>query len=366
MKVPKMSAQLLSEDRTLKLGRFALSVLLVAGFMPISGCGDGDSSTGPQDEDPLHPVPCTFADPRCRERLALDGGLFFPLFRTHPLMERNPSVVHAVIVVHGTNRDADAYFETMVLATNQAGWIDSTLVISPNFKTEDDSPPADEPRWTSSGWKRGHLSQEAGISTTRVSSYAVVDEILRILGRADLYPALRTVVVTGHSAGGQYAHRFAAGSTVEDDLQRIRFRYLVANPSSWLYLGPERALSWSPLSFGLPAREECPGYNEWHYGLEELNSYMSRLTLEEIRSQLSSRDVVVAVGDQDTGSSLLDVSCAANLQGQHRYERGLTLAAYMDWAFPYNGHHLHVVPGVAHSSRSIYTSEVGMGILFGW
>ena len=93
---------------------------------------------------------------------------------------------------------------------------------------------------------------------------------------------------------------------------------------------------------------------------------MSRLTLEAIRSHIGSRDVVVAVGDQDTGSSLLDVSCAANLQGQHRYQRGLTLAAYMDWAFPGNGHHLHVVPGVAHSSRGIYTSAVGKEVLFGW
>jgi hypothetical protein len=275
-------------------------------------------------------------------------------------------VVHAVIVVHGTNRNADTYFETMVLATIQAGWLDSTLVIAPSFKTAEDLPAADEPRWTSFGWKAGHLSRTAGASATRVSSYAVVDEILRKLGRQDLYPALRTVVVTGHSAGGQYAHRFAAGSTVEDEVPQIRLRYLVANPSSWLYLGPERALSWNPPSFGLPDRQECPGYNEWHYGLEELNTYMSRLTLEEIRSQLGSRDVVVAVGDGDTGSSLLDVSCAANLQGEHRYERGLTLAAYMDWALPGNGHHLHVVPGVGHSSRGMYTSEVGQELLFGW
>lgn len=360
-----MNAHPIPRDTSTRLRRSALPILF-GGLALLSGCGDGDSSTGPQDEDPLHPVPCTHPDSRCRERLALDGGLYFPLYRTHPLLEGGSSIVHAVIVVHGTNRNADDYFETMVLATTQAGWIDSTLVISPNFKTAADVPPQDEPRWTSSGWKRGHLSQEAGVSTTRVSSYAVVDEILRILGRTDLYPSLRTIVVTGHSAGGQYAHRFAAGSTVEGELPGIRFRYLVANPSSWLYLGPERALSWTPLSFGLPSREECPGYNEWHYGLEELNSYMSRLTLEVVRSQLNSRDVVVAVGDEDTGSSLLDVSCAALLQGQHRYERGQVLAAYMDWAFPGNGHHLHIVPGVAHSSRDMYTSEVGKGVLFGW
>jgi hypothetical protein len=73
-----------------------------------------------------------------------------------------------------------------------------------------------------------------------VSSYAAVDRIIRILGDSTRFPNLEAVVVAGHAAGGQYVHRFAATSPVEDELPHLRFRYIVANPSTYLYLGPER------------------------------------------------------------------------------------------------------------------------------
>ncbi len=54
----------------------------------------------------------------------------------------------------------------------------------------------------------------------------------------------------------------------------------------------------------------------------------------EIRNNLTGRDVIIFVGSADTGSSMLDVSCGAMLQGIHRYNRGLTLVNYMDQYFP--------------------------------
>ncbi|UCC82854.1 MAG: alpha/beta hydrolase [Gemmatimonadota bacterium] len=284
-------------------------------------------------------------------------------YRSHPLDRANAGVTRAVIVVHGTNRNADDYFATMIAATRAVDGLEATVVLAPNFLTADDLPAADEAYWTSGGWKRGHLSLN---SIEQVSSYAGVDRIVAALTDGTRFPDLQSVVVTGHSAGGQYVHRYAAGNRVEQTLPGIAVRYIVANPSSYLYLGPERAVSGTLDVFNLPDRSACPGYNSWHYGLEDLNEYMSAMPLEDIRTQLLTRDVVYLLGGADSLSSYLDTSCAAMLQGAYRYARGLTLYNYLEEFFPQHHHAVAVVEGVGHSSRDMYTSGVGLQTLFQW
>jgi pimeloyl-ACP methyl ester carboxylesterase len=219
----------------------------------------------------------------------------------------------------------------------------------------------DEPYWTNGGWKRGHLSSSSG-PTPRVSSYEAIDQILGIVTDRTRFPAVDDVVVTGHSAGGQVAHRFAATSRVEDGVAGIHFRYVVANPSTFLYLGPERD---GPNGFSAPTRSECSDYNEWHYGLEDLNSYASAVTIDSIRAQLVRRDVRILLGDADSLTASLDVSCGANLQGRYRFERGQTLVRFIDALYPGNGHQEMIVPGIGHSSSGMYLSVVGREALFG-
>jgi len=329
----------------------------------LTGCGgDGGGGTGPS--NPEAPVPCLFAVPQCWEQVLVGSSARLPVYRTHPVQTGDTSVVRAVIVVHGTDRNPDAYFTRMVEAMALAGLTSTTLVISPHFQTNDDGPGTNEPTWTSGGWKRGHLSAPLVGTGERISSYEAVDEVLSFLGNPLLFPKLETVVVTGHSAGGQYAHRFAATSPAEEGLGNLRFRYVVANPSTYLYLGPERALSTG--GFGIPDRDACPDYNEWHYGLEDRNTYASQLTEEGIRDRLVERDVVYMVGTADTGEAALDMSCGAMLQGMHRYARGLTLFQYMNAFYPEHGHRLHEVVGVGHSSTGMYQSAGGRAVLFDW
>jgi hypothetical protein len=153
---------------------------------------------------------------------------------------------------------------------------------------------------------------------------------------------------------------------MEQALPHLRIRYVVANPSTYLYLGPERAGQDPGGGWGLPDRSACPGYNEWHYGLEDINPYIEAQELTQVRDQLATRDVVYMVGDQDTGSAMLDVSCGAMLQGQNRFMRGITLFNYLDAFFPDHESQIRVVEGVAHSSSGIYNSPHGQAVLFGW
>jgi hypothetical protein len=288
----------------------------------------------------------------------------FPYYCSYRLEAGDDSVLIALIVVHGAGRNAEWNFETGILAAGALGKLEDTIVIAPNFQTIDDNPRSDEAYWTSSGWKKGHLSVPDENLPERVSSYAAMDEFLEVLGNRVLYPRLGVIVVAGHSAGGQYVHRYAAGSMAEEELSGIRVRYIVSNPSTYLYIGPERAAPASISIFELPDIESCPTYNRWHYGLEGLNTYMSRLSLTQIRENLVGRDVVVFVGSADTGSSMLDMSCGAMLQGPHRYYRGLTLYNYMSTFYPGHNHTLQVLAGAGHSSRTMFTSQRGLTLIF--
>lgn len=329
-----------------------LAVLLAA----CSGEEQVAPPTGPE-------IPCTEGKGECAASIRIGTQLTLRYYRTHPLDTLNSGVRHAVIVVHGTNRNADDYFETMIVATRSAGMLDSTVVIAPNFLTADDFPGTDEAYWTSSGWKRGYQSLN---SSEQVSSYSGMDRILQALADGTHFPDLESVVVTGHSAGGQYVHRYAAGNRMEQTLAGIAVRYIVANPSSYLYLGPERAVSGTLDVFYLPDSSNCPGYNSWHYGLENLNEYMSAVPVDQIRSQLVNRDVVYLLGDADSLSSNLDVSCAAMLQGAYRFVRGQTLFNYMNQYFPAHHNSIAIVAGAGHSSFDMYTSETGKRELFEW
>lgn len=309
--------------------------------------------------EPLPPEPCDAPTPPCLRRVELGASLYLEAYATHSLTAGASDVKRGIVVVHGTNRNADDYFETILVAARVAGAsLDSVLVVSPWFKTESDGPASDEARWTSGGWKRGHLSTSA---TSRISSYAAIDQILRLMGDGERFPSLRRIVVTGHSAGGQVVHRYAATGRAELQMERVEIRYAPANPSTWLYLGPER---WDGAGFTVPDDAACTNYDDWHYGLVNRNSYAGSLLVETIRAQLSQREVQVLLGDLDTGSASLDVTCGANLQGEHRYARGLLLLDYMDAAYPGHRHLRQIVPAAGHSSRSMYTSQVGLSVLF--
>ena len=330
----------------------------------LSGCsGDpGAPQDMPDPDPPARPVPCTFANATCEERIALGDGLFLPAYTTHLLTAGDADVTRALIVVHGNTRDPDAYFDTGVMAVAAGGVAGTVVLIAPHFQTGDDDPAPDEPFWSSAGWKRGHLSSSDGPSP-RVSSYAALDRVLQLLLDASRFPALEQIVVVGHSAGGQVVHRFAATSRGEAAARgAIRFRYVVTNPSTYLYLGPER--EGPEGTFTVPVAG-CGDYDRWHYGLGDRNSYARAVDADSIRAQLIRRDVRILLGDADTLSASLDQSCGANLQGTNRYVRGRTLVRFMSAFHQGHAHTEMIVPGAGHSSRSMWLSQVGREALFG-
>jgi dienelactone hydrolase len=325
----------------------------------LAGCSSPSTPAADSDDAPLDP--CTSANSLCAERVEIGAEVYLPVFRTHSLAEGDDRITRGLIVVHGTNRNADDYFQRGYQAAADAGEQNRTIVVAPHFQTTADGPAGDEPFWSSGGWKRGHLSLSEGPSP-RVSSYAAIDRVVALLSDRARFPGIKEIVVTGHSAGGQVVHRYAASSQAEQTAPDVTFRYVVANPSTYLYLRPERA---NAADFSVPEASVCPDFDDWHYGLEDRNTYARALESDSIVAQLTGRDVRILLGAADSLSASLDVSCGANLQGPYRLARGQTLRRFMDAFFPGHGHVESIVPGVGHSSADMWSSSVGLLSLFG-
>ncbi len=335
--------------------------MLLALLPALAACGS-DAVTDAASEDPPPPPQCVVSTAECAERVNLGLGRYLPVYRTYALGKRDDRVERVVVVVHGADRNADAYFNTMVGALEAAGTLSSTLVVAPRFQALGDGPRSDEPYWSTEGWKRGDLSASDS-PLSRISSFAAADTLLRVLSDRERFPALASIVVTGHSAGGQYTHRYAGSSPAPESLGSLRVRFVVANPSTYLWLGPERPADGG---FARPDSAGCPTWNDWPYGTSNRNNYARGTDEPGLRHRLTSRDVRILVGDADTLTSYLDVSCAANLQGRRRFDRGRALMHFMDLFFPGHAHRESVILGVGHSSRDMYRSTAGREALTSW
>ncbi len=75
-----------------------------------------------------------------------------------------------------------------------------------------------------------------------ISSFAALDAILAKLADRTLFPDLTTIVVAGHSGGGQVVQRYAILGQGEAApiAAGIAVRYVVANPSSYAYFSADR------------------------------------------------------------------------------------------------------------------------------
>lgn len=303
-------------------------------------------------------LPCGKAA-ACGDWLALSTGGRLRYYGSLPL-ERSETVDRVVIVIHGNGRNADDYFEHAVAAARLDERLDTTLILAPNYRTRNDQPRTGEHYWGSGGWKIGDRSRDR----LRVSSFAVMDELLRRVcpAQATPFPKLRVVTLAGHSAGAQFVNRYLAGGKGCPD-PAVEVRFLVMNPSSYLYVdGRRRRPTSGP--FVIPPTG-CPGYDDYKYGLGNLNRYMRGVGPAEIRRRLFTRRSWYLAGQADTRAGRsLDQRCEAALQGEHRLARYLN---YRDYArlFPgWNGAQHASVPGIGHSGREMLASEPARRVMF--
>ncbi len=329
------------------------------------------------------PAPCTGATAGCTEWVAL-GDARAMVYRTFPLDGPNTGIRRALIMVHGALRNADHYFVTATGAAFIAGALDDTLVIAPAFHSADgpckDALAAHEVNWTCEGnsWRSGGDA----VGNPQLSSFDFVDAILKKLADKRVFPNLASIVVAGHSAGGQFVERYEMANRVHETLG-VPVTYAIANPSSYAWPDASRAL---PVDDGAPAnailgwKEEtphthfsfgpfdaakAPAYDRWPYGLENLSGhYVAGMSDDQLKKQLVSRPVTYLLSQVDTlPLGGFDNSPSAMAQGATRRARGEAFVTYVNGKL--GGHaQILIVPECGHNDRCVFTTDTVLPVIF--
>jgi len=311
--------------------------------------------------------------------------------------EDHSHIKTAVIGIHGSGRDASSYLCALIAAMSGpndvssvfktagkesvhrrakgSGAKDTPLLIAPWFLAPIDgtpqstSPILDIPwlQWHDQNpiahtFRYGAESVEVPLqdgSKTSISSYGAMDALLDTLCNRDFYPSLQQIVVAGHSAGGQFVHRYGISSShwcfgdsnlypMERDYPNLRL--VAANPRSFAYLDNRRyfpssksgttgishgnALSpFDELEFRSPTDmelEDCQEYNKYEWGLDDnenvpapyvIHNIEAVASIAEVFCRYASRDIVYLSGERDRkhlGNQICDED---GYQGPSRRER---------------------------------------------
>lgn len=295
------------------------------------------------------------------DRLAIDGSQA-TLGLSQEWVHPKPRIERVVIMLHGRLRNAQTYLRSIERAANQSKERSKTLLIAPQFLDERDIVAHHLPetilRWHQNSWMEG----APAVGPKPVSSFVVLDHILKRLSDSKLFPNLKEIVIAGHSGGAQVVQRYAMIGGKEDALlhrEGVKLRYVIANPSSYAYFDAQRPL---PVS-----AQTCPGFDEWKYGLNKMPFYSGKETPAEIEKAYVKRDVTYLLGELDTDRNhpALDKTCAAEAQGESRLQRGQNYFEYLEKRHSEGmNQHLVTVPNVGHSGDGIFTSPEGQAVLF--
>ncbi len=299
-----------------------------------------------------------------------------PVASNRELEADNGDVTRAIIVIHDIQRgSAEGIATLMTLSGASSG---EALILAPQFPLGVDiarfAPYLPEQgrnvaRWSvEQGWQNGGDSFLPS-SKIGVSSFSAVDLLLLFLSDRRRFPVLEQVVVVGHGMGADFVQRYAAVGQAPEVLKKegVTIRFLVANPSSYLYFTANRPSERGP-TFAIPKETGCAEINDFPYGLNNLNAYTRRTGPHEIRMRYPERNVVYLVGGRIVTDNFLDRGCAAAAQGQDRATRGKNYARYLTQTFgdALGGRHVFAtIPNAGYDPVAVLGSFCGMEVLFG-
>lgn len=324
------------------------------------------SPTRPRNEYPVRAI----GDERLRV-VTPQGSGSVPLF-AGGCAERTRTT-RAIVVLHGRLRDADAYLRSALRArAASSAHDDGTFVVVPQFLASADvahhRTDADSLHWEWTAWMGG----ADALGPAPLSSFDVLDALVGQLADRARYPALREIVIAGHSGGAQVAHRYAILSAAPEHCAQsgVKLRFVIANPSSYVYFDSLRPQPDG--GFRLADRTACPDVDDWKYGTRKLPRYGAAEAAAErdaaaLERGYVGREVVYLAGERDCDPEhpALDRSCAANAQGPHRLARARAYYAYLHARHPQLRHRWYEVPGAGHSAEAMFISEPGIRALFG-
>lgn len=361
-----------------------------------------------------HPRACRMNSRDCEavkhhlETPAFHGGVFpyWSLGTPEGLYDKDSEVSLAIIVFHGFHGNSGdqkaCYVMDAVRAHLRPEHHRRVLVLAPQYYYPKDNVTGKELSWTKGGWLQGRQSYNG--FPHHLSSFTVIDELLKELTLKGTFPNLRTVRLVGFSAGAQFVQKYALVGKVYEQIMGVlgssmNIEFVVASPNSLTYLDNRRPVldvievcdpggycntakvRGTKFEFRVPEITQCPAtYNNWKYGLGgKLVPYLNSVNLSAAIKSFGKKKITYLAGSLDTCNNRAtalpcqkrcrgtgcDGRCMANLQGFCRHMRLHTWFQYVDDF--YGGRHrqaLHDVP-VGHDCYQLWTNKVTLPHLVG-
>ena len=283
----------------------------------------------------------------------------------------HPEITRAALVFHGKGRNVENYFRALERAADEAGPAGrQTLLLAPQFLRDEDAEAHHLPKnflhWHAGSWTSG----EPATGPLPLSTFDVIDAILAALGNRERFPNLGTVVLIGHSGGGQLLNRYAIVGAQPAALTTsgIHVRFVIANPSSYFYFSDDRPQTDG--SFAPFHGAACREFDHWRYGPEHAPNYVgdtSAAAWQKREQDYANADVIYLLGEDDTDPAQvdLDTSCSGEAQGPERLDRGKAYFRYLKTRHSQDfRHRLWFVAGVAHQGSRMVDSVCGIAAVF--
>jgi hypothetical protein len=314
------------------------------------------SFTTAQDDVIRSMPPCTSTG-ECLRSVELQGSVgmgTFEFYSNYPIYEENAeweNLTQAIIVVHGASYDPDNYFTYLTNTLGALNLSASTVLISPYFR-QTSTGSADDFYWSETNFRQGNQST----NTNKISSFKVIDELIKQLANSSRFPVLNKIIVTGHSSGAAFTHVYAPANTSESTYSGIDFEYVVANSQFFYYPDGQRI---NEADNQLYTPVGCSAYQLWPLGYNSTPPYLSGVTKENFNLQFANRSITYLLGNGNQSDPTLNTTdCQNTLQGSTRYLRGENMFRYMELVYPSSHNHSkQIVNGIGHDGSGMYQSS---------
>ena len=192
----------------------------------------------------------------------------------------NQTTAPILFIFPGTDRNADDYLETWITLADQNGVMVFAFEFSVNYYP------------MSTNYQTGFILDENGnLNNEDVWTFSVIEPVFDFI-KTNLVNNTNSYNMFGHSAGGQFVHRFVQFKP------NSRVNYAVSANAGW-YTVPDTSV-------------------DFPYGLK--NAGISNEDLQN--SYLKNLEIHLGQNDNDPNDPALRKTPEANLQGLHRLSRG--------------------------------------------
>lgn len=222
-------------------------------------------------------------------------------------------VKRVVVTGPGKPRDAWKYsnlFRNSLLCavsnSSMAVTQEEILIAAPIWLAQDDSQAgagqSSDLYFSDGGWSVG--SKSKGPGKADISSYTVMDDLIKRFANQEEFPALTSVTVAGHSLGASFSQRYAMVRNDDASTDSL-LRFWIGNPGAYVWPSPDRPVT--------PSNTSCASeVDEWAYGVSRsLPAYVKGVknNVSAVYERYRSRVIQYALGMDDDGPG--DTHCEA-------------------------------------------------------